>query len=317
MWRAALLLLLAFAGAAGAQTYPSKPIKLVVGSGPGGPPDLIARILAEQLSVQLGQPFIVDNRVGAGGNIAGDAVAKAEPDGYTLMLGLATQFVANEFIFKTMPYDSKKDFAPISRVGDVVFMFGAHKDFGVSSLAEAIAKAKAVPGKINYGVGGSKNLPHFSAERLKQMAGIDLTHIAYRTAPQALQDFLRGDTMIYIGNPGEFAPHVASGMVKPLAVTSLKRLSNWPDVPTVAETLPGFATVSWLGLFAPRGTPQAIIDRLAKESAEAKKNAGLIRRYADMNLDIVQDTPADFARFINEDRMQWEKTIKATGIEPE
>ena len=172
-------------------------------------------------------------------------------------------------------------------------------------------------GKINYGVGGSKNLPHFSAERLKQMAGIDLTHIAYRTAPQALQDFLRGDTMIYIGNPAEFTQHVASGMVKPLAVTSPKRLSNWPDVPTVAETLPGYATVSWLGLFAPRGTPQAIVDRLAKESVEVKKNPGLVKRYADMNLEIVQDNPTDFARFIEQDRAQWEKTIKATGIEPE
>ena len=317
MLRLAMVIILTMTGLAQAQTYPTKPIKLVVGSGPGGPPDLIARVFAEQLGAQLGQTILVDNRVGAGGNIAGEAVAKAEPDGYTLMMALATQFVANEFIFKTMPYNSQTDFAPISRVGDVVFMFGAHKDFGVSTLAEAIAKAKAAPGKINYGVGGSKNLPHFSAERLKQMAGIDLTHIAYRTAPQALQDFLRGDTMIYIGNPAEFAPHVATGTVKPLAVTSPKRLSNWPDVPTVAETLPGYATVSWLGLVAPRGTPQAIIDRLAKESAEAKKNPGLLKRYADMNLEVVQDTPADFVRFINEDRAQWETTIKATGIEPE
>lgn len=317
MLRLAVVMILALVAPAQAQNYPSKPIKLVVGSGPGGPPDLIARVFSEQLSLQLGQPIIIDNRVGAGGNIAGDVVAKAEPDGYTLMMALATQFVANEFIFKSMPYDSKKDFVPISRIGDVVFMFGAHKDFGVGTLAEAIAKAKAAPGKINYGVGGSKNLPHFSAERLKQMAGIDLTHIAYRTAPQALQDFLRGDTMIYIGNPAEFAPHVATGMVKPLAVTSPKRLSNWPDVPTVAETLPGYATVSWMGLVAPRGTPQAIIDRLAKESAEVKKNPSLLKRYADMNLEVVQDTPADFVRFINEDRAQWEKTIKATGVEPE
>jgi len=298
-----------------AQGYPVKPVRYVIPFPAGGSPDLIARLITERFSRMWGQQVLVDNRPGAGGTVGAAFAAKSPPDGYTLFqCNIASSAIA-ESLYARMPYDQQRDFAPLSRIGTTASVLVVHPSLPARSVKEFIAYAKAHPGKLSYGTSAAGTSPQLSMELLKLSAKIDVVHIAYKGAPQALSDVIGGQIPVSVQTaPGALAA-VQAGRVRALAVTSLKRLPQLPDVPTMDESgLPGFEVTSWYGLCAPAGTPVAILDKVHADLTAVLRVPEIQQRLRDIVVEAAPMSREEFAQFIRAEIARWARVIKAAGI---
>jgi tripartite-type tricarboxylate transporter receptor subunit TctC len=253
-----------------AQDFPSRAITIIVPQPPGGGTDIISRIVAQQLSEQLGKPVVIENKAGAGTLVGTDAAAKATPDGYTLLAGLTANMAVNPSLFKTLPYDPIRDFTPVGMMAEFPFVLVVSKDFPAKSVKDLIAMAKAKPGTINFASAGNGSGQHLSAELFKLMAGVDMTHVPYRGAAPAYSDVISGRTPVFFDNLASALGHIKGGTVRALGVTGNKRAPLLPDVPTIAEAgVPGYQNYVWFGLWAPKNTPKPVVDRLYAEIRKA------------------------------------------------
>lgn len=301
-----------------AQSYPTKPIRLVAPFPPGGVADVLARAIAPELQAVLGQQVLVDNKPGAGGNIGAEIVAKAEPDGHTLMLASAGILTINEFLYAKMPFDPATAFAPITVVGDMPNIVVVHPRAGVSTLKELIDKAKAQPGKLDFGSAGNGTTTHLAIVLLEQAARIKLAHVPYKGAAPAVQDLVAGQIDGLVDNPPLVLPHVRSGALKALAWAAPQRMAILPDVPTAAEAgLPGFEASSWFALVAPAGTSPEIVARLNAEVAKILKDPKMVEQFAQRGIRLVGNPAGDFAAFIPKERARWGEIVKASGVKLE
>jgi tripartite-type tricarboxylate transporter receptor subunit TctC len=300
---------------AAAQTYPTKPIRMVVGFAPGGPADVMARLLAPRMSVALGQTVVVDNRPGAGGTIAARAVAEAEPDGHTLLLGNTSTLVISPLIYKNIGYDPLKGFAPVARLGTTSNILVANPALPVKSVPELIAYAKANPGKLNYSSAGIGTPPHLIGEMFKLRAGLDIVHVPYKGGGPSIQAAIAGEVQFSFENPAVSLPLVQAGNVRALAVTSDTRLAQAPELPTMIEGgLPDFVSVSFTGVVAPGGTPAGIVGRLNAVINETLKTPEISATLAKLAVDAKHETPAEFAAFLGKELERLAPVVKAAGI---
>jgi tripartite-type tricarboxylate transporter receptor subunit TctC len=307
------ILALIFAVTASAQSFPTKPIKIVVPFPAGGTVDFFARVISTKLSEALGQSVLVENRAGAGGNIAAEAVAKAAPDGYTLLMG--SEIIAiNTSLYSKIGYDPVKDLAPITLVGTVPNILIVHPSLPVNSVNDLIALAKKTPGKISFASTGQGTSTHLSSELFKLMANVDMLHIPYKGGPPAIADLISGQVnMMFINMPTGIT-HVRSGKAKIIAVSSIKRVSQLPDVPTVDQAgVKGFETSAWSGLYAPAGTPVDIINRLNAEVVKILKQPSVREQLMAQGAEPVGDSPEEFSRFTLAEISKWAKIIKISG----
>ncbi|MFP5472789.1 MAG: Bug family tripartite tricarboxylate transporter substrate binding protein [Gammaproteobacteria bacterium] len=297
-----------------AQNFPTKPITIIVPFSVGGTTDILARIVGQGLTTELGQSVVVDNKPGAGGNIGGSLAAKAAADGYTLFMGTVGTHAINQSLYKKMPFDPVKDFAPLSRVATVPNLLVAHPSQPFKTVKEMIAYAKANPGKITFGSPGSGASPHVSGELFKSMTGTDLLHIPYKGSAPAMTDLLGGQTSVMFDNMPSAIQHVRSGKLRPIAVTTAKRSPELPDVPTIAEAgVPGYEATSWFGMFAPAGTPKPVLDKLHAALIKVLNQADVKKKIAEQGGDAVAETPAQFAAFIKAESVKWGKVVKESG----
>ena len=310
------LLAMTICANAGAQPYPSKPVRLIAASSPGGGSDLIARLLAQKLSEDLGQQFVVENRAGASGIIGTEVVAKAAPDGYTLLI-IQPSLTINPSIFAKIPYDAARDLAPVTIVVDAAQMLTAHPSVPIRNVRDLIAIAKREPGELTIGSPGVGTSPHLSAELLQQMAGIKLQQVAYKGAGPALIGLVSGDVALAFSTALSASPHVKSGKIRAVGVTSVKRVASFPDVPSLSEGLPGYEASQWFGILAPAGTPRPIIDRLNQAITRASRSPDAKEKLGAMGVDLVNSTPEQFAAVIRDETARWAKVIKAAGITPQ
>ncbi len=314
--RTAALLLLAFAHVpAQAQAWPAKPVRIIAPFAAGGLADVLARAVAEKLTASMGVPFIVENRVGAGGNIGADAVARAEPDGYTLLLSSAGILTINASLYATMPFDAQTAFAPITVIADMPMLMLVRSDSPAKTLSEFITLARREPGKLFFGSPGHGTTGHLGMEMFQSVAGVSIGHAPYKSAAEAVMAALGGQTSGMFDNPPTVLSHVRAGTLRALAVTSAQRLPQLPEVPTMAEAgLPGFEASSWFALVAPSRTPQSIVDRLYAETAKALQSPDLQERFGKLGARLVGNRPDEFARFIVAERSKWDGIIKKAGI---
>lgn len=318
--RFALFVLLAvLAHAASAQTWPAKPIRLVVPFAPGGSSEIIARSLAAPLSVALGQQVYVENKPGGAGNVAMEEVKRAAPDGYTLILGHVGVLAVNPALFgKTLPYDPVKDFQPVSLVATVPNVIAVNPQLPVKSLAELVQLAKAQPGKLNYGSAGNGSAGHLAMEYFKMQAKIDIVHVPYKGTGPMLTDLLGGQTQLTFNGVPPIAGQIKGGKLRPIAVGSAKRVPSMPDVPTIAESgYPGFETSQWYGILVPAGTPKPIVDRLHREIVAALANPETTKRIVEDGGVAVGNSPAEFASLIDSEARRWGEVVRSAGIKPD
>jgi tripartite-type tricarboxylate transporter receptor subunit TctC len=312
------ILLSTFGVTAQAQTYPDRPIRLIAPFPAGGLADVLARAVGDELTRSLGQPVIVENRAGAGGNIGAEAVARSAPDGYTLMMSSAGILAANQFLYASMPFDPEKDFVSVSNVADMPMMVVVNPKVEAKTLAELVALAKANPNKLNFGSPGIGTTGHLGLAMFMHAAGIKLTHVPYRGAAPAITDLLAGQIDGVVDNPPTVLPHIESGKLRPLAVAAKTRMALLPDLPTAAQGgVANYEASSWFGVVAPAGTPQAIIDRLHKDIAAALRQPALQERFAKSGARLIGNTPAEFAHQIRQDRKTWGEIIRAADIKPQ
>jgi tripartite-type tricarboxylate transporter receptor subunit TctC len=305
------------AGAALAQ-YPAKPVRIVVPYPPGGTSDILARLIGAKLADSLGQPFPVENRPGASGAIGSQVVAKAAPDGYTLLLGTASTHGVNSAIQKSLPYDAIKDFSPITVVGGTPNVILVHPDIAAKSLAELLALARSKPGRLNFGSTSLGGTPHMSAELLKMMTGVDIVHVPYKGAGPMLADLIGGQVQIGFDNLPSSTGHIRSGKVRALAVTTPKRWPGSPEIPTVAESgVPGYEVSGWFGLLAPGGTPRPVVDTLYRAISAALKLPEMQKQMLELGAEPGGNAPDDFARQIAAEIEKWKKVVAATGVKAE
>ena len=298
-----------------AQAYPSKPIRLVAPSTPGDAPDVIARLIADKLSPVLGQPVVVENKPGAGGVVGSDAVAKAAPDGYTLIMGNAGSHGINAAVYANLPYDIQRDFAPVSQVAVAPNVMVINPSVPATSVAEFIAYAKTQPGKLSYASGGNGSSAHMSIELFKSMAGIDLQHIPYKGSSPALTDLVGGQVAVFIGNMPPTVPLVKAGKLRALAVTTKTRSALMPELPTIAESgLPGYETVAWFGVLAPAGTPPDVVNRLSQEIGRIARSPDVRDKLLAMGAEPVGGTPEEFKTVIDRDIAKWKPLAQKVGI---
>ena len=306
----------ALATAAAAQSYPTKPIRMVVGFPPGGGTDVVARIIAPRLSESLGQPIVIDNRPGATGTVAAGMVAKAPADGYTIMMGHVSVNAIAPSLFAKLPYDVEKDFAPITLTASVPHFIVVHPSLPVTSVKELIAYARTRDGKLSFPSAGNGSTPHLAGEMFKTMAGVNLLHVPYKGTGQSMQDLLGGQHQVAFDTLPACAPHVRANRLRPLAVTSAKRLAEFPDVPTVEQAgVAGYQMTTWYGVFAPAGTPRPIVERLHGEISKTMQTpdtrARLLEAGAD---DTVTRSPAEFAAIVRADTVRYAKIVKQAGV---
>jgi tripartite-type tricarboxylate transporter receptor subunit TctC len=309
---------LAFVAGTAAAAYPEKPIRLIVPFPPGGGTDATARIVGEAMAGSLGQQIIVDNKPGAGGNIALEAAAKAPADGYTLLFGFSTTLTVNPGLYKSMPVDVQKDLAPISTLVSAQYILLVNPSLGVNTVAELVAKAKAEPGKINYASGGKGTPLHLGAEMLKARAGIDMVHVAYRGGGPASKSVMANETQVLFGSFASSLPKVQEGALKALAVTGPKRSAALPNVPTMAEAgYPEFLVTSWSGILAPAGTPKAATDKLHAAIEKALATESVKQKLEAVGQEVEGSSPEAFATLIKDDTVRWRKVLQDAGIQPE
>jgi len=299
-----------------AQSWPQRPVKLVLPFAAGGNTDSQARILSPRLSAAFRQQFIVENRVGAGGAIAAEYVAKSPADGYTLFFTAVPQISILPLVQK-VNYDSLKDFAPISIFGTNPFVLGVNASLPAKNLKEFIDYVRAHPGQINYSSGGTGSVGHLTPALFASRAGLKMTHIPYKGGAPAVADLVGGQVQVYFGNPSELIPHAKSGNIFLLAVSSEKRAPQLPELPAIAELYPGFNIVTWNGMLAPAGTPKEIIDGLAQEMIKTTRDPAVVEQLNKIGIDPLGNTPAEFAEFIRNEAPLWRDAVNAAGIKQE
>ena len=311
----ALTLAMAFsAAAAHAQSaWPTKPIRILVGFAAGGSTDVSARIIAQALSERLGQPVIVENRAGAGGNIAAEAAAKADPDGYTLLMSTSTTFATNPNLYKSLPFNVQTDFAPVTLTAFIPNLLVVNPSVPASNVAEFIAYLKANPGKLNFGSAGNGSSQHIAGELFNSLAGVRMTHVAYRGGALAVNDLLGGQLQVIFAPLVEVLQLVRTDKVRALGITTTKRSPLLPDVAPIAETLPGYEIALWNGLVAPAKTPPDIIDRINKATIDALRSPELKAKLAEQGSEPVGNTPAEFKAFIDSELVKWRKLVEISG----
>ena len=301
-----------------AQSYPTRPIRLVVPLAPGGGTDTVARLISNKLSELLGQQMVVDNRGGGGGVVGTELVAKASPDGYTLLMGSITTNAVNPALYKKLPYDHIRAFSGISMVGTVPNVLVVHPGVPAKSMKDFIAYAKANTGKVNYGSSGIGSAPHLSMELIRSMTGVAMTHVPYKGAGAAVADVLGGQLQALCSSLAGLLPHIKSGRVRALAVTTMKRNPQLPEVPTVAESgLPGYEVTIWYAVFVPAGTPRAVISRLNTGTVNALNSPDLKDRLTLQGLDVAGSTPAELDAFVKAETVKWAKVVKESGAQLE
>ncbi len=293
-----------------AAQYPSKPVTLVVPFAAAGPTDALGRLIAQQLSERLGKPFIVVNKPGAGGNTGSASVATAPPDGYTLLLGTVSTHGINPSLYKNMPYDHRKDFIAISQLSLVPNVLVVNKDLPVKSVPELIAYLKKNPGKVFYATPGAGTSIHLASELFKMRTETDMTHVPYKGSGPAMMDVMGGQVQLMFDNSVTAWPQVLAGKVRAIAVSTPTRLKSAPDLPAIAEFLPGFEASAWHGVFAPAGTPRPIIDKLATAIQAIMKDPSVVTQLTKVDIIPVGNTPAEFSVFINQETDRWAAVVK-------
>jgi tripartite-type tricarboxylate transporter receptor subunit TctC len=310
--------LVGVAGVVTAQSYPSKPIRLISPYPPGGANDILARIISPKLGESLGQQIVVENRAGATGNIGAELVAKAPPDGYMILMGQASNLTINVSLMGKMPFDPIKDFAPVTLVATTPNLLVVHPSLRVRTIKDLVTLAKAKPGALNYASSGSGSAGHLAAELFKKVTGVSMVHIPYKGAAPALTDVVAGQAQLYFTSPISATPFVRSGRLRMVAVTSPKRSPSLPDVPTVAESgYPDFDVLSWWGIVAPAALSKDIITKLHDEVVKVVNLPDTKARFADQGADAATNTPEQFAAYIKSEIVKWAKLIKETGVKSE
>jgi tripartite-type tricarboxylate transporter receptor subunit TctC len=299
-----------------AQEYPTKPVRIIVGFAPGGGADIAARLIGQWLSERLGQSFVIENRPGAGSNIATEAVVRAPSDGYTLLLVSAPAAI-NATLYEKLSFNFIRDIAPVASISQVPHVMVVHPSFPAKTVPEFIAYAKANAGKINMASAGNGSTPHVAGELFKMMAGVNLIHVPYRSAGPALTDLLGGQVQVMFDNMASSIEHIRAGKLRPLAVTTTMRSETLPDVPTVSEFVPGYEVSNWFGVGAPKATPAEILDRLNKEINASLADPKLRARLADLGGTPLVGSPADFGKLIAAETEKWAKVIRAANIKPD
>jgi tripartite-type tricarboxylate transporter receptor subunit TctC len=297
-----------------AQQYPSKVVKVIVPAGTSGTMDLLGREFALAFNTQLGKPFIVENKAGAGGNIGMGLLARAPSDGYTIGLGAANALAANPFLYTSVPFDSQKDFAPIAFIGRMQFVLVAQQSVPADNLKDLIALMKAKKTNFNFGSSGVGNTAHLFGELLKQRAGIEMEHIPFKSSGEAIQELVAGRIQLQFASPAEVMPQIKRGLLKPIAVASSSRVDLLPQTPTLSELgYPGFESPTWFGILAPAGTPKEIISLLNQEAKIATQQANVKTRLAQAGVEPAYMTPEQFKTFIAEEMKRWELIVKQSG----
>jgi tripartite-type tricarboxylate transporter receptor subunit TctC len=300
-----------------AQTYPTRPVRIIVGQAAGSGSDTFARLIGQFLSERLGQQFVIENRPGASGNIATEAVVRSPPDGYTLLLVNASNAI-NATLYDKLNFDFIRDIAPITVIATFSFVMEVNPSVPTKTLPEFIAYAKANPGKINMASAGSGSTSHVSGELFKMMTGAEMVHVPYRGSTPALTDLLGGQVQVMFDATPSSLPHIRAGKLRPLAVTTATRLEVLPDIPTVADFVPGYEASAWLGFGAPKNTPAAVVDRLNKEINLAISDSAIKARLVDLGgLAVPPSSPAEFGKFIARDTEKWGKVVRAANIKPD
>ena len=311
---AALAALVCTAPVAVAADYPTKPITLMIGFAPGGPSDVMARILTRKMEDLLKQPFVIENRAGAGGSIAGTAVARAAPDGYTVLLATGSLLAINVSLYKKLGYDPEKDFEPISLIGTQTNVLYLHPAVPAKSFGELIAHAKANPGKLSFGSGGNGTPAHLAGELLKIEAKIDITHVPFRGTGPALQSVIGGHVPMAFNPPSPLLPHIQSGAIRPVAITTLKRTAVLSEIPTIAESgFPGFEATTWHALVAPAGTPKDVIAALHGAIAATANDPAVRKALTDLGVDVVGGTSEELRAYLKSEIPKWAEVVKASG----
>jgi tripartite-type tricarboxylate transporter receptor subunit TctC len=313
-----LAALLAAGGAAQCADFPAKPSRIVVPIGPGSSMDIVARLLAQKLNENWGQPVVVDNRAGAGGNIGADTVAKTLPDGYTLLFA-SSSFAISQSVYRKLPYDALRDFEPVTQISSRGNVLVVSATSPVNSVQELVALAKARPGQLSYGSGGGTgSSDHMAGELFKLLAGVDIVHVPYKSGPQAMNDMIGGQLSMYLGGTPVNLPMIKAGKVKPLGTSGLKRSPVLPDVPTIAEAgVPGFEVDVWYGLFAPRGTPKNVVAKIASDVGRIVKSPGMQERLNGLGVEPAGTTPAEFKLRFSAEIEKWAKVVTAARISME
>ena len=318
-WLFALLVASLFAcGPASAQPFPNKPIRLIIGFAPGGPADVIARLVAQKIPQILGQPFIIENRPGAGGSIAAKFVAESDPDGYTLLLGNTSNQVISPALYSNVGYDPAKAFAPVGMLGSTSNLLVVNPRFAVRSVRDVLRMAKERPGKLNYASPGVGTPPHLNGEMFKLRAGIDMVHVPYKGGGHSSQAVIAGDVEMTFENPAVSLPFVQNGQLRALAVTNDTRNRQAPDIPTMIEAgVPDFVSVSFTGIVAPAGTPPAIVTQLNAAIVESMRSPEVQAALDKLGVDMRAGTPEAFATFLAHEREKWGMLIRAANIKAE
>ena len=313
-----VLLSAGYSVGAPAQEYPARPVRFVIAFSPGGPSDILTRLIGSKLSESFGQPFIFDNRPGAGGNVAGEIVARAPPDGYTLLMGNNSILATNASLYKNMTFDPVKDLAPVVLIASQPNILVVHPSLPVKSVKELVALAKSRPGQLNYASSGSGAAAHLAAELFKSMTGVSMVHIPYKGAGPALVDMLGGQCQVMFATALSVQPHLQSGRLRPLALTTAKRSRTFPELPTVAEAgVPGFEASTWHGVVAPAGTPAAVIGKLNAEINKILQQPDVSDRLTKQGAEIVGGSAQEFAAYIKSEIPKWTKVVKESGARPD
>jgi tripartite-type tricarboxylate transporter receptor subunit TctC len=299
-----------------AQTYPSRPVRLIVTTPAGGSPDIIARLIGQWLSERLGQPIVVDNRSGASGNIGTEIVVRAPPDGYTLLMALSLNAI-NGALYDNLPFNFIRDTAPVASIASIPLVMEVNPSVPAKTVPEFIAYAKANPGKINMASGGNGSPLHVAGELFKMMAGVDMVHVPYRGEALALPDLISGQVQLLFGVMPASLGYIRAGKLRALAVTTAKRQEPLPDVPTMGEFLPGFEARGWYGIVAPKATPAEIVEKLNKEVNAALADPNMEKRLTDLGAAVFAGSPADFGKFIADEIDKWRKVVRFAGIKAE
>jgi tripartite-type tricarboxylate transporter receptor subunit TctC len=301
---------------AAALDYPTRPVRIIVGNAAGGTVDFLARLMGQWLGDRLGQLSVVENRPGAGGNIGAEAVVRAAPDGYTLLL-VTTSNMINATLYEKLSYNFIRDIAPVASIGRGPLVMEVDPSFPARTVPELIAYAKANPGKINVASGGNGTSPHVSSELFKMMAGLDMVHVPYRGISQALTDLIGGQVQLMFDTTADSIGYIRSGKLRPLAVTTATRIPALPDVPPLADFVPGYESSAFNGVGAPRDTPGEIVDRLNREINEGLADPAMKKRLDDLGIIVMAGTPAEFGKRIAEETEKWAKVVKFSGARAE
>jgi tripartite-type tricarboxylate transporter receptor subunit TctC len=306
-------LLLTASSAASSADWPVRSLRFIVPYPPGGPTDLMARSMSGRLSEALGQSVVVDNRAGAGGNVGAEVAAKAPPDGYTLLMGAISTHSINVNLYRKLGFDPVKDFAPITQASIIPLVINSHPSVPAATVKELIALAKKVPGQLSYGSSGNGGGTHLAGELFKMMTGTNLLHVPYKGLNPATIDVMGGNIPLLFNDLTTAIQPYKAGRIRILGVSTAKRVPQLPEVATIAETVPGYEAHTWFGVLAPAGTPQPIIERLAKESMKILQSEEIRKRFAEVGAEPIGNTPQQFAAFMAAETVKWAKVIKASG----